>query len=71
MSQAAFPSDPEFTAAFTGVGLHYPCEANRLGGHGSGLVAAGKKIWSSEDWWSEAEFGGAACWAKEFNQNFM
>ena len=25
----------------------------------------------SEDWWSEAEWGGAVCWAKIFNQNFI
>ena len=31
----------------------------------------GKKVWASEDWWSEAEWGGAACWAKLFNQNFI
>ena len=36
-----------------------------------GLIEAHKTIWASEDFWSEAEWGGAACWAKLFNQNFV
>jgi len=37
----------------------------------SAVLAAGKKLWASEDWWSEAEWGGAGCWAKLLNENFV
>lgn len=67
----SFGHDKEFTGAFGAVGLHYPCEASALGGHGEQLLAAGKSVWASEDWWSESEFGGAVCWGKLLNQNFL
>ena len=66
-----YQNDTDFMAAFDAVGLHYPCSADHLKGSGPGLIAAGKAVWASEDWWSEAEWGGAACWAKLFNQNFI
>ena len=73
-----YTNDTEFMDSFAGVGLHYPCTAaGRPDGRGSeqgdgpGLLAAGKAIWASEDLWSEAEWPGAACWAKLFNQNFI
>jgi|EP01047_Picozoa_sp_COSAG01_P020101 hypothetical protein len=66
-----YANDSEFMAAFHGVGLHYPCTASAERGSGEGLIAAGKTIWASEDFWSEAEWAGAACWAKLFNQNFI
>ena len=34
-------------------------------------LAAGKLVWSSEDLWSEANWPGAACWAKTLNQNLI
>ena len=66
-----YKNDTEFMAAFKGVGLHYPCTAAALHGDGAELVAAGKVVWASEDLWSQADWGGAACWAKTFNQNFI
>ena len=66
-----YANDTEFMDAFGAVGIHYPCSAATEHGMAPGLLAAGKKIWASEDWWSEAEWGGAACWAKLFNQNFI
>jgi len=66
-----FSNDTEFMAAFDAVGLHYPCTDAALKGSGPGLLDAGKAVWASEDWWSEAEWPGAACWAKLFNQNFI
>jgi hypothetical protein len=50
-----YSNDTEFMAAFDAVGLHYPCTASALKGSGPGLLDAGKAIWASEDWWSEAE----------------
>ena len=61
-------NDTEFMASFDAVGLHYPCTEAALKGSGPTLIEDGKAIWASEDWWSEAEWGGAACWAKLFNQ---
>ena len=66
-----YTNDTAFMAAFRGVGLHYPCDAGSLHGDGQGLLAAGKTVWSSEDLWDEAEWPGAACWAKTLNQNFI
>ena len=73
-----YTNDTVFMDSFVGVGLHYPCTASgRPGGRGSeqgdgpGLLRAGKAIWSSEDLWTEAEWPGAACWAKLLNQNFI
>jgi len=64
--------DKAFMAAYGAIGIHYPCEASHLGGVASSTVlAAGKKLWASEDWWSEAEWGGAGCWAKLLNENFV
>ena len=50
-----YANDTEFMAAFDAVGLHYPCTASALKGSGAGLLEAGKAVWASEDWWSEAE----------------
>jgi galactosylceramidase len=66
-----YSNDSEFMNAFHAVGLHYPCNTGSLRGQGASLMAAGKKVWASEDWWSEAEYPGATCWAKLFNQNFI
>eukprot|EP01047_Picozoa_sp_COSAG01_P036907 COSAG01_NODE_2902_length_6891_cov_3.810218_7_plen_200_part_00 len=73
-----YSNDTEFMASFTGIGLHYPCTAlGRPDGRGSEegeggiLLKAGKKLWSSEDFWTEAEWPGAACWAKLLNNNFI
>ena len=66
-----YTNDTEFMASFDAIGIHYPCTAASEKGQGAALLAAGKKIWASEDWWSEAEWGGAVCWAKLFNQNFI
>lgn len=66
-----FKNDTEFMASFDAVGLHYPCTEAALKGSGQELIENGKAIWASEDWWSEAEWGGAVCWAKLFNQNFI
>jgi hypothetical protein len=52
--------DPVFTASFDVVGMHYPCTASRLD----------KQIWSTEDWWTEANFGGAIAWAELLNRNW-
>eukprot|EP01051_Picozoa_sp_SAG22_P032708 SAG22_NODE_13937_length_390_cov_0.890034_1_plen_72_part_00 len=35
------------------------------------MIEVGKVLWASEDLWSEAEWPGAACWAKLFNQNWI
>ena len=51
-----YKNDTEFMAAFGGVGLHYACDASSEHGYGQQLLAAGKKVWSSEDLWSEAEW---------------
>ena len=60
--------DADFGAAVAAVGLHYPCDGN----YSARVVGAfGKRLWASEDWWSEAEWPGAACWAKLLNQNFI
>ena len=58
-----YKNDTEFMDAFKGVGLHYPCTAAALHGAGAELRSAGKVVYSSEDQWSEAGWGGAACWA--------
>ena len=62
-----YQNDTEFMHAFDAIGIHYPCTAASEKGQGNALLAAGKKLWASEDWWSEAEWGGAACWAKLFS----
>lgn len=62
-----YQNDTEFMQAFDAIGIHYPCTAASEKGQGNALLAAGKKLWASEDWWSEAEWGGAACWAKLFS----
>ena len=67
----AYKNDSQFMASFDAIGIHYPCTGASEKGQGNALLAAGKKLWASEDWWSEAEWGGAACWAKLFNQNFI
>eukprot|EP01048_Picozoa_sp_COSAG05_P008775 COSAG05_NODE_686_length_7932_cov_3.338823_8_plen_631_part_00 len=73
-----YENDSKFMASFAGIGLHYPCTAvGRPDGRGSEegeggrLLKAGMKLWSSEDFWTEAEWPGAACWAKLLNQNFI
>eukprot|EP00729_Bicosta_minor_P014382 gene14382-25916_t len=66
-----YKNDTEFMAAFDGVGLHYPCTVGSEHDVGPELLAAGKVLWASEDLWSEADWPGAACWAKTFNQNFI
>lgn len=68
---ARYKNDTEFMAAFDGVGLHYPCTVGSEHDVGPELLAAGKVLWASEDLWSEADWPGAACWAKTFNQNFI
>ena len=59
MRGVSYANDTEFMDAFDSVGLHYPCEARSLRGQGDALIAAGKKVWASEDWWSEAEYPGS------------
>lgn len=66
-----YRNDTEFMAAFSGVGLHYPCDARSEYGQGLALRESGKFVWSSEDLWSEANWSGAACWAKTLTQNFI
>jgi galactosylceramidase len=68
----ALSGDADFNHAVTALGIHYPCSADHFSVPPDTIrFTYGKKVWASEDWWSHAEFGGAACWAKLFNQNFL
>ena len=55
-----------FRDAVYGVGLHYPCDRPL-----PDVVAAGRAVWASEDWWGSADAAGAACWARTLNTNFL
>ena len=62
-----YKNDTEFMSSFGACGIHYPC--GRV--CGDALTAAGKACWASEDLWTQPTWGGAVCWATEFNQNFI
>lgn len=54
-----------FAAAFSGVGLHYPCQAHPE------VQEAGLLFWASEDWWDQPTWGGAASWGHLLSQNYV
>ena len=54
-----------FAASFSGVGLHYPCQAH------AEVQEFGKLFWASEDWWSQPTWPGAATWGHLLNQNYV
>lgn len=62
-----YENDTEWLDAFGACGIHYPC--GRV--CGDAMTAAGKACWASEDLWTQPSWGGAVCWATEFNMNFI
>jgi len=67
---AEFKQDEKLQKVAAAVGLHYPCEANK------GLLDALKphpstRFWASEELSTVADWGGAGCWGRMINQNFV
>eukprot|EP00933_Yihiella_yeosuensis_P030287 TRINITY_DN2394_c1_g4_i1.p1 TRINITY_DN2394_c1_g4~~TRINITY_DN2394_c1_g4_i1.p1 ORF type:complete len:991 (-),score=183.30 TRINITY_DN2394_c1_g4_i1:200-3172(-) len=65
-----FSSDPKFQDMVAAVGLHYPCEktealSEALSKHPS------TRFWASEELSTVADWGGAGCWGRMINQNFV
>jgi hypothetical protein len=65
---ASAASDAAFNASFSGIGLHYPCDAGA--GHPE-VDAGGKLFWASEDWWDQPDWVGAQTWGHLLSYNFV
>ncbi|CAE7296581.1 galc [Symbiodinium pilosum] len=66
----AFEKDEHFQDLVAAVGLHYPCTGNEklfdaLRPHPS------TRFWSSEETSTVADWGGAGCWGRMINQNYV
>ena len=62
---ASAKANPAFNASFSGIGLHYPCQAH------AEVQEAGKLFWASEDWWDQPTWGGAASWGHLLSYNYV
>ncbi|CAJ1460784.1 unnamed protein product [Effrenium voratum] len=67
---ALFSRDERFQQLVAAVGLHYPCTPNEqlldtLRPH------PGTRFWSSEELSTVADWGGAGCWGRMINQNYV
>jgi len=65
-----FTKDPDFRDLVDAVGLHYPCEsfaplAETLKPHKQ------TRFWASEELSTVADWGGAGCWGRMINQNYV
>lgn len=65
--------DAAFRDSFGAVGFHYPCiTKGRIGSmRNFTAIAPGHKLWSSEDFFIDPSWEGAACWASLLNTNFI
>eukprot|EP00929_Paragymnodinium_shiwhaense_P008655 TRINITY_DN112614_c0_g1_i1.p1 TRINITY_DN112614_c0_g1~~TRINITY_DN112614_c0_g1_i1.p1 ORF type:complete len:1055 (-),score=243.16 TRINITY_DN112614_c0_g1_i1:106-3270(-) len=68
-----FSSNATFRNMVAAVGMHYPCEE---GAHLAGLAEAlahrkETRFWASEELSTVADWGGAGCWGRMINQNFV
>jgi len=65
-----FEEDERFQELISAVGLHYPCNGNEqlseaLRRHPS------THFWASEETSTVADWGGAGCWGRMINQNYV
>ncbi|CAE7905436.1 galc, partial [Symbiodinium necroappetens] len=65
-----FEEDERFQELISAVGLHYPCNDNEqlseaLRRHPS------TRFWASEETSTVADWGGAGCWGRMINQNYV
>jgi len=65
-----FSSNATFRSLIDAVGLHYPCQkseplASVLDAHRT------TRFWASEELSTVADWGGAGCWGRMLNQNFV
>jgi len=65
-----FARDERFRDTIAAVGLHYPCSGN------AALADAirehhSTRLWSSEETSTVADWGGAGCWGRMINQNYV
>jgi galactosylceramidase len=68
-----FSKNATFRGLVEAVGMHYPCEE---GPHLKGLSQAlshrkETRFWASEETSTVADWGGAGCWGRMINQNFV
>eukprot|EP01105_Mastigella_eilhardi_P003914 TRINITY_DN1513_c0_g1_i1.p1 TRINITY_DN1513_c0_g1~~TRINITY_DN1513_c0_g1_i1.p1 ORF type:complete len:489 (-),score=53.07 TRINITY_DN1513_c0_g1_i1:1346-2689(-) len=62
----ALDSNQSFSDAVDVIGVHYPCDVES-----AAVQASGKRFWASEDLSTPADWGGAGCWGRVVNQNFI
>lgn len=65
-----FNANATFRSLVAAVGMHYPCTGN------DGLMSAlsqrkETRFWASEELSTVADWGGAGCWGRMINQNYI
>jgi len=66
MTQSLF-ANTTFADSIEAVGMHYPCDYAPP----NITTVLKKKLWASEDFSTPADWGGAGCWGRLLNSNYV
>lgn len=64
-------ANASFAAAWSVMGLHYPCPTGADPYPHPGPHDVGKRLWASEDWWQQPDWPSAAMWGRIMNQHYV